>query len=251
MASPRGNTAGDGGSFSFGEMALSAEPGRATPGGFNSRIGVSDVNGEDSVNETLLHQMRVLMLNEQFSPEVLQFATSTTEGVRELVTVHSDTLDEVEFSNKESSVGFETHIKRMELDRINYLLRSYYRTRIKKIENAILFIFKDEDTFGKLSKSEQKFAVSYMNLVEGHFNRSFLSMLPDKLRRLDNDGNVDPAVPPDLERFAFCRIQKTIGSYAVSDDATDVPIDLNEGDILCTRYSRIRELIINGNAELV
>lgn len=241
----------DGGSFSFGEMALSAEPGRGPPAPFSSRAGILDNDGEDSPNEILLREMRVLMLNEQFSPEVLQFATSTVEGVRELVSTHSDELDEVEFSGSDASIGFETHIKRMELDRINYLLRSYYRVRIKKIENAILFIFKDEDAFGKLSKAEQDFAVSYMNLVEGHFKRSFLSMLPEKLRILDNDGNVNPAVPPNLERFAFCRIRKTVGSYAVSDDATDLPIDLTEGDILCTRYSRIRDLVTNGSAELV
>ncbi len=247
----------DGPSFSFGEMALSAEPARAglgaLGGGGGSFPGVANGEEAQSAAEGLLREMRILMLNEEFSPEVLQYATETVDGVRALVAEQEDALDAVEFGGTqgEAPTGFETHIKRMEIDRVNYLLRAYFRVRIKKIQQSILFIFKDSATFDRLSKAEQKFAVSYMNLVENHFNRAFLSMLPEKLRKLDKDGHVHHAVPPNLDHFAFCRMRNTVGSYAVSEEATDDPIDLNEGDILCTRYSRIRELLIRGDAELV
>lgn len=249
-----------GASFSFGEMALSAEPGRGAAGGLSSsranRLGAPAAGVTQSAAEKLLLEMRSVMLNEEFSPEILQYATDTVTGVQGLVSEQEDALDAIEFGGTgfETPTGFEVHIKRMEIDRVNYLLRAYFRVRIKKIERSVLYVFKDKgenDTFDKLSEAEKKFAKSYVDLVEGHFNRSFLSMLPEKLRKLDKDGNCHHAVPPNLDKFAFCRMRNTIGAYAVSDEATDDDIELNEGDILCTRYSRIRELLIRGDAELV
>lgn len=250
MASQGDSETDNGASFSFGEMALSAEPGRGTPGAISSLGGLRPDSAETAA-ETLLRKMRKVMINEEFSPDILQFATLTVEGIQNLVSAQTGALDDVEFGDSDTSVGFETHIKRMELDRINYLLRSYYRVRIKKIEKIILFIFKDQDTFDKLSKAEQEFAISYMNLVEGHFNRSFLSMLPEKLRKLDKDGNVDHAVPPELDRFVFCRMKRTLGSYAVSEEPTDPTIYLEDADIVVTRYSKIRDMLKDETAELI
>lgn len=257
MTDSNGAPFATGASFSFGEMALTAEPGRGPAAGLStSRRGAPSEGSTESAAEKLLRDMRSLMLNEEYSPEILQYATETVTGVQGLVAEQEDALDTIEFGGEgfETPTGFEVHIKRMEIDRVNYLLRSYFRVRIKKIERSVLYVLKEDNpdnTFDKLSEAEQKFAKMYMDLVEGHFNRSFMDMLPEKLRKLDKDGNVHHAVPPNMDKFAFCRMKKRIGSYAVSDEATDEDIELNEGDILCTRYSRIRELLIRGDAELV
>ena len=239
----------DGPSFSFGEMALSAETDRV----FTTPNDV--VREERSDNAELLLSFRSLMLNEQYSPEILQFADEIVKQMRNLVEQQSDAIDLIESGDEKRPTphDFEIHIKQMELDRIKYLLRSYYRIRLKKIEKNIIYIFKEESKvlYSRLSEAEQKFAVGFMNIVETHFHRSFLAMLPDKLQQLDKDGAVNHAVAPHLEKFVFCRIRRTVGSYAVSDQATDPPMDLYEGDILCTRFARIGGLVADGSAELV
>jgi len=162
----------------------------------------------------------------------------------------TDLVDEEEDEQTEG-ISFESQLKRMEVDRINYLLRHYFRVRIKKIENSVLFIFKDTGVYDRLSANEQKFAVGYMDLVEGHFKKSFLSMLPKKVQVLDKDGNVDHATGPNLDRFVFCRVRNSIGRFAVGEEANDDSLDLNQGDIICMRYKSIRELLKNEDVELI
>lgn len=260
MSSPGETPTRDGPSFSFGEMALSE---RTPLDGFVDLDAIGGAgDAEKSEHEALLHQMRKLMLNEQFSPEVLSFSDDIVPKVQELVTKQMNEIDEDELNDEDAPVGFEAHIKRMELDRVNYLLRSYFRLRLKKIEKYIFYIFQDNDetrsgsgiekkVFDRLSKAEQDFAVAFMDIVETHFKQSFLTLLPERLRKLDKDGSVKLATPPNLEKFTFCRMLRNMGSYAVSDRVGDLPIDLNQGDIICARYSRIQKLVDGDNAELV
>ncbi len=240
----------NGPSFSFGEMALSVETDRVYTTAADDLV-----REEQTDNAELLLKLRTLMLNEQYSPDIFQFAHEPISELRKLIEQQSDAIDDIELTDeqKPTPLNFEVHIKQMELDRINYLLRSYYRIRLKKIEKNAIYIFKEESKtlYNRLSKAEQDYAIGYMNVVENHFNRSFLSMLPEKLQQLDKDGSVNHAIAPHLDKFAFCRIRKTVGSYAVSNQPTDPPMDLYEGDVLCTRFSRIRDLVVDGSAELV
>jgi GINS complex subunit 4 len=241
--------------FSFGEMALTAEPGRAVVP--ERLVRTESLGGEAgligalrdplaSINETIL-KLRYTALNEEHSPEILPYADEVIAEVRGLVAKQTEFVDEEE--DVESSL--EAHFQRIELDRLNYMLRCYFRVRIKKIERSILYVVKDTDIYARLSEAEQNFAVAYMDLVEDHFNKSFLSMLPERLRSLEKDGNVDFAAGPDLDRFVFCQVLKTLGQYSLSDDVNDEPLDLTEGDALCVRYTCVRELLLSGDVGLI
>jgi GINS complex subunit 4 len=252
--------------FSFGDMALSDEPGRdlAVSGGLGQRgagfegdaatagagprgASLGNASAAPVLTDTIA-KLRVAMLNEENAPEILQYETEVVESSRGLVGEQEERVDDQEDA---TDAPLETHLQRMEIDRINHMLRSYFRARIKKIETFVLFIFKDETVFDRLSAGEQKFAIGYMDLVEEHFKKSFLSMLPERLRVLDKDGNVDHATGPHLDKFVFCHVINSIGPYAVSEDASDEPFDLSRGDIVCVRYGGIRELLTSGDVELI
>lgn len=235
--------------FSFGSMALTDEPGRG-PLPIDSHLpSVDPHHPGGQLNETL-EKMRTLAVNEHFCPEILPFDTEIVEAVRAQVSGQTETVEEEEDENVDA-FSFESQLKRMELDRVNYLLRHYYRVRIKKIEGSILFVFKDSETYDLLSKHEQKFAIGYMDLVEEHFKKSFLSMLPKKVQVLDKDGNIDHATGPNLDKFVFCKVKNSIGSYAVGEEAGDESLDINQGDILCIRYRSIQQLLLQGDVELI
>lgn len=231
------------GRFSFGEMALSEEA--RVPGAGGDREGRGE--GGTVLNETV-EMLRVCAVNEEHCVEIMPFAEEVVTAVRELVARQEEVVDEEEEVDGD---GFEACLKRLEIERLNYLLRSYFRVRLRKIEKSVLFVFKDESVYDRLSPEEQKFAVAYMDLVEDHFNKGFFAMLPKKLRVLDKDGTVDHATAPNLDKFVFCRVKSSVGSYAVSEEANDAPLALERGDILCIRYGGIRELLQSDDVELI
>lgn len=234
--------------FSFGSMALTDEPGRQPVS--ESRLLATHPDDLTAGNIDALDSLRMLSLNERFSPEILPSQGETVGLVRSLVNQQIDLVDEEEDQNVDAH-SFQLQLKRMEIDRINYLLRDYFRVRIQKIEGCILYIFKDSGTYDHLSEAEQKFAVGYMDLVDEHFKKSFLHMLPHKVQVLDKDGNTDPSAGPNLDQFVFCRVKNSVGSYAVGEEANDETLDLEKGDIVCIRYRSIQQLLLDENVELI
>lgn len=240
--------------FSFGSMALTEERDRAahTSSQVPNELQLEDES--ENLNE-VIDILRMSVMNEQYSPEILPFQKETVESIRTLVDQQTEFVDEQEDETLEA-ISFEAQLKRMEIDRINYMLRHYYRMRLKKIENQVLFIFKESSsgtpsTFDLLSAQEQKFATGYSDLVEEHFKKSFLAMLPQKVRVLDNDGTVEHAPGPNLNKFVFCRVRRSVGSVAIGEEAADDALELSQGDILCIRYKGIQELLKNEDVELV
>ena len=71
------------------------------------------------------------------------------------------------------------HIYHAELNRVRFMLRAYYRTRLFKIEQHVVHVVKEEEVFARLSPQEQEYATNYTNMVEEHFG-SVLGQLPDK-----------------------------------------------------------------------
>lgn len=265
MSQAADNGTSDGASqFTLGPMALADEPGRGGGGGAGSQsnglgtmgAGQSSLTGQDGddsaelPNETI-DVLRNIVLNEYFSPEILPYESESIESVRQLVTTQTELVDAEEDDEEVDQLSFESQLKRMELDRINYQLRQYYRVRIKKIERFIMHIFKGDGPYDLLSEAEKRFAVGYSDLIEDHFKKAFLSLLPQRLQVMEKDGNVDHATPPKLDRFVFCRVRNTVGPYVIGEDATDDSLDLNRGDTLCIRYKSVRDLLKNGHVELL
>lgn len=199
--------------FSFGEFALSEEPDRRLP---DRLVPEFDLNIDINVNEDI-DQMRRKLVQEQHSPEILPCPRILVHDVRELVD-HS--LRDVEKLEDEASDSIEVHIKKMEIDRLNYVLRCYYRTRLRKIEKGIHQIMEQPSLYDRLSKYEKRYAEGYMDLLESHFKGSFLRKLPSRLRDLknDKDGRVESIPKADLNRFVFIRAISNISNYVVSEE---------------------------------
>lgn len=243
--------------FTLGPMALSDEPGREMPVGDSAQgdgrsVSASDSHGDSphTANENI-SMLRMLVQNEQFSPEILPSQSQSIDALRNLVDAQTDLVDTEEDDEAVDQLSFESQLKRMELERINYQLRHYLRLRIKKIQTFIMHIFKGDGPYDRLSSAEQRFAVGYSDLVEEHFNKAFLNLLPQRLQVMEKDGTVEPVTLPNLNGFVFCRVRNDLGSYVIGEDASDDSLDLSKGDILCIRYKSIRELIQSEDVELL
>src|SRR3989338_3644955 len=85
----------------------------------------------------------------------------------------------------------------LQLDRIRFLLASYLRSRLLKIEKYAEYISNNDEILERLSEREQKFAKEYSELERNHLNTMFLNGLPDQLKSADQ--NTTPE--PDMNTF--------------------------------------------------
>lgn len=112
--------------------------------------------------------------NEKAAPEILQFQASLVQRSREQIQLMEETVEEFAESGADP---LTVSLYQMDLDRMQFLLRSYLRIRLQKIEKYIIHISKTE-LWDRLSDQEQKFAKRCTDDMEKHLNQSVLSRLP-------------------------------------------------------------------------
>lgn len=133
-----------------------------------------------------------------------------------------------------------------ELERFKFLVRSFLRARIAKIDAHPLH-YRDSP---HLSATEQQYLQAHQALLSRHYGTSFLSQFPNSLQRLDDTaGGISMVDTPDMDKAVFCRVLRDIG--VVSIEGTDVRCDMRRGDVWVIRWSAIRNAVLAGDAELM
>lgn len=138
-----------------------------------------------------------------------------------------------------------------EAERVSYLLRSYLRTRILKIQKQALYLARDEDAQSRLSEPERTFAAQYAALYQRHVDREAwdlgdTSRLPEALKQISQVQAL--ANPPSLDAHVFCVATRDCPPITI-DGATDV-VELLRGQIALMPYAPLRPLIGDGSVLL-
>lgn len=101
-----------------------------------------------------------------------------------------------QIKHMESNIGsakkgdFRIAIHKLELDRIKFMLYSYLRLRIKKVEKFASFILEEDNSRhanskSKLSPEEYAYAIEYFKNVKEHLTATVLDHLPNNLQDLN------------------------------------------------------------------
>ncbi|OEL31649.1 hypothetical protein BAE44_0007326 [Dichanthelium oligosanthes] len=101
--------------------------------------------------------------NEKAAPEVLGFDSPLVSRVREQIQLLEETLDDFADSGVDDLV---VSLYQMDLDRTLFLLRSYLRLRLQKIEKYTMHISRSDDLLSRLSPQERRFAKSGEEVVD-------------------------------------------------------------------------------------
>nr|XP_034957925.1 DNA replication complex GINS protein SLD5-like isoform X2 [Zootoca vivipara] len=123
-------------------------------------------------------------MNEMFSPELL-------ESKSEVVDCVVEQLEHMEANLKRAEKGdLKVSIHRMEVERIRYILSSYLRCRLRKIEKYFPHVLEKEKTRAEgesalLSPEEFAFAKEYMANIEAHLRNVALKHMPPNLQKMD------------------------------------------------------------------
>ena len=165
-----------------------------------------------------------------------------------------------------------------ELERIKFVIRSYIRCRLAKIDKYSLYLRqvgeqKDEDGFAPLdammSRDELTYYQRHAEITLKLFNDTILKHLPPDLQAInDTEGAFNMVDEPDWAKFVFVKVTgpsdgKLDADHQLTRDADgnyfyqttiqelDEEIDLSIGSIYVLRYNVIKDLLIDGKVVLI
>ncbi|KAG0253473.1 GINS complex subunit [Mortierella polycephala] len=119
-------------------------------------------------------------INERAAPDILKYEQASVDGLLAKIDEQTMVIDELD-SGKDTSVIISI-LYQTELERIKFVLRSYLRTRISKIEKYCQFILADTNSKRRLSKAEILYAEK-----------------------------------PSLDEAVFCRVVEDVGDFRLDE----------------------------------
>ena len=201
--------------------------------------------------DTDVSRLKRAYVNEKCAPEILPFELDLMRRVTESVETQESTVaaSRAAAGSGASSAtdDLTAHVHHAELNRIRFLMRAYYRTRLRKIETHAVHCLKEPDVLARLSDLERAFASDYANVVEEHFS-SVLGQMPDGYESMvqqiiEEDGAFDMVPEPNADAHVFCRVRETRRDVMLDPDDPENTMDLERDDILLIRYRLIKTLM--------
>jgi Uncharacterized conserved protein len=147
--------------------------------------------------------------------------------------------------------NFALIVIQTELERYKYLVRSYLRARLAKIDRHTLHYLSSDALRARMSDIELAYATRHQALLHNHYLSSFLSSFPPNLQNLnDAVGGISMIETPDLDTAVIIRLLKDsfVEGRGVDSDGA---LQMKEGDIVILRWADAKPLVEAGNAELV
>ncbi|RYR26365.1 hypothetical protein Ahy_B02g060607 [Arachis hypogaea] len=189
--------------------------------------------------------------SEKAAPEILRYDFDLVGRVTEQLQLMEETVEEKSTSGADP---LSLSLYQMDLDRTLFLLRSYLRIRIQKIEKYMFHIRKSDELWNRLSKGEKDFAsrkgslLIYIHMLtdtmlvlvfesnkssccrciddlKQHLEESVLSKLPENYQSVEKQSVIseeDDMVPePRLDTFVLCRSKEYLSGIQLEDGPVD------------------------------
>jgi len=194
----------------------------------------------------VLQKLEEVWLNEKFAPDLLESQSPLVECMLEQIAEMEGNIA------RARSQDFKIHIHRMEIDRIRYIISSYLRIRLHKIEKYTKSILQAESNGAdKLSPEEHQYAKEYAESTDAHLKGLALQHMPQNLQ------NLDPKFTnkhPPLDSYVFLRVNEETQGVMVEDETAESGediLDLEKGTQHIMRYRPIQDLVASGAVSLV
>ena len=152
-----------------------------------------------------------------------------------------------------------------ELERVKFLMRSYLRCRLQKIDKFLMLleendfqVWDEENLIEKsglvvnklLSEAEYKYMKSKFKILSKLYNSTILLHLPDSFQQInDPNSNVKMVTEPDMQEFVFIFVkgnndpQSENVVYSVFIKETQEEVELVVGGIYVMRYDLVEQYI--------
>uniref|UniRef100_A0A0K8RMB8 GINS complex subunit 4 n=1 Tax=Ixodes ricinus TaxID=34613 RepID=A0A0K8RMB8_IXORI len=175
-----------------------------------------DQDDECISTEQLIEKLEEAWLNEKFSPEILPYLGDVVDCLVDQLTHMQENLQQIDKGD------FRVTIHRIELDRIQYILTSYMKIRLRKIEKHGAFILNrlrssrsDQEL---LSPEELRYARAYIGSFEDYFRDVALVHMPPNLQSFSMS-STDSG--PDLDEYVFLKVKREVLGILVDEGTAD------------------------------
>ncbi len=192
--------------------------------------------------------------NELFAPELL-------EPQIEVVNCLLDQIKQTEENLEQLDKGhFGIPLYKMELDRIRFLIASYLRLRLQKIQTHVHFLLKsgEDDISARLTPEEATFAKSFKGNMDGLFNTLALKHMPSKSADFsffgENSRSKGEAPKPNLNSAVFVKAVEDVYGVLIEDEAgrgRTEEYDMEKDSQHILRYKSVSHLVQSGALRLV
>ncbi|KAL2337973.1 hypothetical protein Fmac_012419 [Flemingia macrophylla] len=210
---------------------------------------------EALISTTDVELLKRAWRNEKAAPEILRFEFQLVSRLREQIELMEDTIHDKSTS---STDPLFLSLFQMDFDRTLFLLRSYLRIRIQKIEKYMFHIRKTDELWNRLSKEEKEFTEVCIEDLKQHLEESVLSKLPatyQSILRQSVTSEKDDMVPePELDTFVLCRSKEYLTGIQLEDGPVDDRSKLFEmepGVLHFICYKSIKALVESGKIDLL
>ncbi|CAI9739074.1 Hypothetical predicted protein [Octopus vulgaris] len=197
----------------------------------------------------VLSKLEEAWLNEKFSPVLLEAKTEIVECLLEQIGVMEENI------RKAKKGDFKVNVHRMELDRVRFVLNSYLRIRLEKIQShAAHYINKDsseDEEHSLFSPAELAFAKEYLSSVEDHLTGLAVQHMPAMLHTLRSNLS---GIAPSLDSYVFFKVNKDVDGVLVEEETLetgDEIVDLKKGDQHIMRYLPVQSLVASADISLI
>ena len=148
-------------------------------------------------------------------------------------------------------------VHRMELSRIRFMINSYLRLRLSKIQDNIFHYTKgggkdaEEDNPSRLTQEEAAFATTYKDDLVEHFSSLALRHIPGAW----DPEKVIPGVPgPNTNTAVFVSVRDDCRGVEIPDDCgqgRDDTVDLLKGSQYLLKYNAVANFVDDGSLQLI
>lgn len=193
-------------------------------------------------SRSIISDLIVAWTMERNSPEVLGYDEILLETANSRMREQIEIVEATEINDNRTN--FKLVILQTELERLKFLVRSYLRTRIAKLDRFALFCMREYNMLSKLSVLERHYVEKHQAILERYYHATFLKDVPDSgsLRRVDDTGAAGLSMVdrPDIHKSVFCKVVRPIANpLKVGPEIVDVEV----GNIVLVRYSAVQEYL--------
>ncbi|XP_072396580.1 DNA replication complex GINS protein SLD5 [Diabrotica undecimpunctata] len=195
----------------------------------------------------VIELMEEAWVNEKFAPEILPHRSEIVDIILDQITTMEENIQKL------SSTDFTKSVYQLEVDRLRFLISSYLRTRLEKIEAYVIHILNEEskrvDKGDELYLSEQelKFAKDYSHTMKQYFEK-LIKCYPGN----QSDAWSDKIIEPNLNSFVFLKSKNRVEGISIEENNPESDlVDFNSGSQMIISYSSISELVKKGEVHLI
>ena len=205
----------------------------------------------------VIQRLEQAWMNELFAPELLQPQIEVVDCLLDQIKSAEENLENLDRGH------FGIAIHKMELQRVRFMIASYLRLRLQKIQTQVHFLNKrsDDEINAILTTEEATFLRSHKKNIDNLFNKLALDHIPSRARNTKfsefsasttNASNEAPK--PNLNATVFVKANEDVQGVFIEDEAgrgRDEEYDLEKDSQHVLRYKSVSHLVQSGAVKLI